>query len=119
VRLSQLCQDSGDIGAIYIGFLSSVSGGPYKVNTLNQVIIDQITAQASMLDAAPNGLFFDDESHGQVASNVNITNTAGAAEREHNTGTMTFTNVSWQGGFNRRSMRTSDIGVASTFPSFP
>jgi hypothetical protein len=117
VKVSRVCQDSGDVGGIYIGFLSSVSGGPYKVNTLNQVIIDTIAASASMPDAAGNGLFFDDESWNQVASNVNITNTAGAAEREHNTGGMTFTNVSWTGVFT--GVDTANIGVTSSFPSFP
>lgn len=112
-----LCQDSGDAAAMGIGGLSSMSGGPYVTNYINQVIVTDVNAHASMLDAAPNGLFTDNQTYGQTISNMVISNTQGTLFRiAVDSGEHTFTNCNFTGSYNAALIDTANIGVTSQFP---
>lgn len=105
-------QDSGDVGGVYSFCLNDV-GGPVPVNTWNQGIIDSVLAHASMTDQAPNGLFFDGGSSGSVGTNIKITNTSGAGFRSAGGVTFTLTNVT-----STAVVDTANIGTDVGFP-FP
>lgn len=118
VKVEDVCQDSGDRGAIGISFLSSPPGGPSQVpiNAITQVIVDGVNAHSSMTDTAPNGLYYDNHSSGQSATNMQVSDTQGDPQRYNDADGATFTNVSWLGGFNVNLMDTANIGVTATFP---
>jgi hypothetical protein len=114
VKLANFGQDSGDIGAIYIGQTGNV-GSP-QVNTFQQFTVDNSKANASMLDAAPNGVFMDDNSFQQIFKNANVTNSGGTDFRENNSDNGVTTNVSWTGGFSAALVDTWNIGTKGNFP---
>jgi hypothetical protein len=116
VRIHDVCQDSGDTGAIYTWGLESGSGGPYVQNTWNQLTIDGIHADSSMTDAAPNGFFMDDQTYGQIFTDVKITDTQGPARRNNNSGDHFYTNVTGVGTFDESRMDYANIGVKATWP---
>jgi hypothetical protein len=124
VLASSIMQDTGDAGGITISFLSSPAGGGSQVpvNTFEQNIITGCTAHASMLDAAPNGQFCDNDSSGQVFTNIQITSTQGNQFRLNSSDGPVLTNCSFlsngapNGSFNAGLMDTATIGVSSTFP---
>jgi hypothetical protein len=112
-----LCQDSGDAGAMGIGGLSSLTGGPYVTNYVNQVIVDNVNAHTSMLDVDPNGLFTDNQTYGQNIANMVISDTQGALYRiAADSGEHTFTNVNFTGAFNAALIDTPNIGLRPEFP---
>ncbi|MBO9605943.1 MAG: right-handed parallel beta-helix repeat-containing protein [Paenibacillaceae bacterium] len=105
--------DSGDTGAIYAFGISDDT--PYLTNTIDQVTIDNVYAHPSMSDYAPNGIFMDNDSNGQLFSNIKVTNTQNGAFRTNDSGSHSLTNVSWQAGFNDTLMDYNNIGLKSTF----
>jgi hypothetical protein len=110
LKISNMAQDSGDTAPIY-------SWGRSKAaNTVDQVTIDRVYAHPSMQDFAPNGVFMDNESSGQVFSNIKVTNTQGVAYRTNSSSGHTLTNVSWQAGFNDALMDYANIGSTADFP---
>lgn len=112
-KIAKFCQDSGDIGGLYVGETGD-SGTP-GINTFQQITVDSSAANASMADAAPDGVFTDDHSNVQVMKNISVTNSQGADYRS-NAGVMTETNVSWRGGFSAAGIDTWNIGTKSGFP---
>lgn len=119
--ISECCQDSGDVGGLGIGGISSKAGGPYLTNTVRQVTVDNIHAHPSMLDARPNGVFTDNQSYGQVFENVKVTDTQGVGMRINDSGEHTATNCTFNadgttnGSFNAALM-SPDIGLTDDFP---
>ena len=125
-KVQRFCQDSGDTGAVGCTGFSSINtpSGPWNTNTFNQIAVDSISAHASMIDAAPNGVFTDDQTNGQTFQNVQVTNTQGAQFRANGTDatTHTLTNTSFKsdgtanGAFNAGLMDTANIGTTGAFP---
>lgn len=111
--------DSGDTAPVYAWGLGP---GPapdpgYLVNTVNQVKIDNVYADPSMTDVAPNAVFMDNDASGQIIHNVLATNYQHAnAFRSNQSGDHNFANVSWGPGFNIGQMALAEIGLKSTFP---
>jgi hypothetical protein len=122
-KVNHVCQDSGDTGAVTTTALSSLVV-PYVTNTFEQMIIDSISATPTMPDAVPNGMFTDNETDGQVFTNIQVTNTQGNQFRANGTDatTHTYNNTSFKsdgtpnGSFNPALMDTANIGVTSNFP---
>lgn len=120
-RFLNFCQDSGDVGVIGLGGLSSINGGPVLTNTLSQVIVDGANAHPSMQDVYPNGIFTDNQSWYQVFQNVRVLNTQGNQFRINDSGGHTYTNTSFQSdgtpnpSFNPAAM-SSSIGLTASFP---
>ncbi|WP_307558301.1 right-handed parallel beta-helix repeat-containing protein [Paenibacillus sp. V4I7] len=110
LKISNTSQDSGDTASIYSWGRSAAA------NTVDQVTIDHVYADPSMQDYVPNGLFMDNESSGQVFSNMKITNTQGVPYRTNSSSGHTLTNVSWQAGFNDSLMDYANIGIKASFP---
>lgn len=110
IYVHDVCQDSGDCGAIGLSFFSRIGK-----QSVDQCLVDHITAHASMLDTAPNAVFCDNQSDGQAISNVYVTNTPGGAYRE-NDSTSTPVNCSWIGGFNIGLMDFPNIGTSYDNP---
>ncbi|MDQ0874649.1 hypothetical protein QFZ77_003308 [Paenibacillus sp. V4I3] len=110
LKISNTNQDSGDTASIYSWGRSAAA------NTVNQVTIDHVYAHPSMQDIAPNGIFMDNETSGQVFSNIKISNTQGAPYRLNSSSGHTLTNVSWQAGFNDSLMDYANIGIKADFP---
>jgi len=124
VLVEKMCQDSGDTGAVACSSLSSRGAGPYVQNTFSQMIVRNIQAHPSMTDYPPNGLFFDDETFNQAATNVQVSSTQGIAMR-YNAGTSgapVLTNCSFLSdgsanpSFNPALMDTANIGTTAAFP---
>jgi hypothetical protein len=123
VRLTDLMQDSGDNAALTIAVLNYQSDAIYPVNTFEQIIIDDVSAHASMTtDAAPNGVYCDSQTNGQTFINVQVTDTQGNQFRQHESGDHTLTNTSFlidgtpNGAFNTGAMDTANIGTTGSFP---
>jgi hypothetical protein len=75
---TDVCQDSGDRGAIGISFTSAeVTPAPNPNNTFNQVRVTGVYAHPSMLDTAPRGVYCDNHSQGTL-SNIDASDTQGA-----------------------------------------
>jgi hypothetical protein len=123
-KMYDLCQDTGDGGGYNVYGNGGRSGGPYGTNTLNQATIDNVWAHPSMPDIVPDGLYFDQDSWGQVLTNIEVTNVQGDERRNNQvlgvpvSGEHTETNCSWNGGFNPALMDYANIGLRPTFPSF-
>lgn len=118
VLAENFCQDSGDTGAVTMTALNNSA-----VNTVSQTIINNTAAESSMHDVAPNGGFCDDQTNGQVWTNVNVTNQgAGAQFRQNNSSGHVLTNTSFNadgtvnGSFNPALMDTANIGTTGSFP---
>lgn len=119
-KLTDLCQDSNDVGSLTFAFFSS-TGVPYIVNTVNQVVIAGANAHPTAAGVPPNGLFFDFQSMGQEISNMLVSDTQGAAKRD-NAGNQVFTNVSFTGSFDQTLLAApygnaaGTIGTTGAFP---
>jgi hypothetical protein len=127
IYIDGVMQGSGDGGAVSTAFLSSLTGGPYNVNTWNQIRIGAVLGiqvdGRQFTDTPPDGVYFDTETHGQQWSNTWVTNAQNGQEREFSTGDMVFSNVSWVGGFNSGLMDpvgnpslANNIGLGPGFP---
>lgn len=115
LKLYNGTQDSGDTGSVY-SFSSSRNTVPYNANTVEQVTVDNGYADPSVTDYAPNGVFMDLDTYGQIFTNMKVTNMQGTAYRQTITGNHTMTNVSWLAGFNDSLMDYANIGFSNTFP---
>jgi hypothetical protein len=114
LRITNFAQDSGDIGAVNSWGISDDL--PYLVNFFEQLIIENTRAHPSMTDFAPNGMFLDNDTNGQVLTDIEIRNSQGAAFRLNESGSHSLTNVSWQSGFDSSRMAYSSIGVRGDHP---
>ena len=114
LRITNCCQDSGDTAPIYAFGLSD--DPPYHVNRFEQLLIDDTHAHPSMIDAAPNGVFLDNDSQAQELIDIEVRNSQGAAFRLNDSGGHTLANVSWQAGFDPARMDYDTIGVRADFP---
>lgn len=125
VKAQNLMQDSGDGGSLTMSFLSSPAGGGSTItqNRFSQCIVDTAQAHSSMLDVAPpTGVFGDNDSSGQLADNVQVSNTQGNFFRNNGSDGWVCTNCSFltngsvNGSFNANLMETATIGTVSGFP---
>ena len=114
LRIHDVVQDSTDAGAVNAFGLGN--GTPYNGNTFQQLTIDDSHADPSTTDRRPDGIFMDQLTFGQTFTNVRVGDSDGPAYRENLTGSETFSNVSWQSGFNDAAIDYANIGVKSTFP---
>mgnify|MGYP001583607237 CR=1 FL=1 len=108
-------QDRGDVGAMGVGGYSSKPAGPFVINYFTNGRIDGSRAHASMTDFPPDGVFTDNQSAGQVLTNIKVSDVQGSAIRvAGDSGNHTVTNCSW-GAFDE-ALLAADIGVRSDFP---
>jgi hypothetical protein len=116
VRIEDVCQDSGDIGALYTWGLS-VAGTEPRVNRFTQVIVNGAISDPSMRDTAPNGVYVDEDSGVQHFEDIRVDNTAGDSYRLHDSPPQSLANVSWQPGYDDRLLDHAHIGVREDFPA--
>ena len=114
VRMHHASQDSGDTAPLYAFGISDDK--PYLTNTWEQITVSHARADPSMRDYAPNGVYMDNDSYGQTFKNVELSDTAGSAFHNNDSGSHSQTNVSWASGFDKSAMDYANIGVRSTFP---
>jgi Right handed beta helix region len=120
--IHDVMQDSQDGSAVYTFGLSTDSGGPFQVNTYNQILINnsRMHPQAGMSQGEttlPGAVFCDEGTWGQRFSNVKATNIQHPSPFKTNkSGATVLSNVSWQAGFNDAAMDYANIGVRNTFP---
>lgn len=123
-RLTDLCQDSGDVGGLGIGGISSRLGGPYLTSKFRNIVIDNVNADPSMLNPfTPTGVFTDNQSWVQEFTNVQVTNVQWNTKlRINESGGHTVTNCSFlsdtsdNGAFDASAME--ETGVTASFPVF-
>jgi hypothetical protein len=112
-----LGQDSGDMGAVHMAGISSLKIHP--VNTLENLLIEDIVAHPSMKDVKPNGIFFDYPQGvtDQVLRNIEIRGTT-TPFRVNNTDIRhIYENVSWKDGFDPGRVPRDAIGLRPDFPA--
>lgn len=125
--VERACQDSGDAGALHTANVS-VNVEPYNVNTYRQMIVRDTRRHPSVQDPSDsNGIFTDFESFGQHVEDVWILGTAtGVADYRFNAiqgadgglvPNHTFSNISWEAGFDSSRMETESIGLRPDFPA--
>ncbi len=114
--LYRLGQDSGDMGAIHMAGISTPDFRP--VNTLEQLLIEEIAAHPSMNDVKPNGIFFDypEGVTDQVLRNIEIRSTKVPFRTNRTDIRHTYENCSWREGFNAVRMEYNQIGLKADFP---
>lgn len=125
ILFQYLDQDSGDSNALGWDSLSSLTPTGV-VNTASQIIIDHVQANTSVRDISPFGVYCDDETWGQVMTNVEVTNAQGGLLHVGGSGatlsTPVVTNCSFNndgttnGSFNPALMDTANIQVTASFP---
>ncbi|MFC5404082.1 S-layer homology domain-containing protein [Cohnella soli] len=128
IYLHDAQQDGGDDGAFFACYLYKGSTN-YKPNYINQMLIDNVAANPSMRDIAPNGMNLDMGASGFELSNVKIVNPQ-HFNMEVNTITqygdkIKFTNTNVDFGshtnqlasFNDSLMEYDKIGVTTDYPS--
>jgi hypothetical protein len=112
----RLGQDSGDMGALHMAGISTPEIRP--VNTMKQILIEDVLAHPSMQDVRPNGIFLDYPGGvtDQVFRDIEIRNTE-VPYRANNTDIRhTFDNVSFRGEFDVNRMEYARIGLREDFP---
>ena len=130
VKFEFLGQDSGEMGALNFDSLSGVTP-KLVINTAQQVIINSIHVHPSVRDSPPGGILSDDQTDGQILTNIQVTNVDGPTY-QHNADTTvsTLTNTSFNfdgtvnGSFNAGLMDTANIGTLGSCgsispPCFP
>ncbi|BBH19488.1 hypothetical protein Back11_08330 [Paenibacillus baekrokdamisoli] len=128
IYLHDAQQDGGDDGAFFACYLYKGSTN-YKPNYMNQMLIDNVGANPSMTDIAPNGMNLDMGASGFELNNVKIVNPQ-HFNAEVNTTTqygdkITYSNTNIDFGshtnqlatFNDALMAYDQIGVTTEFPS--
>lgn len=115
LRISLVGQDSGDTGAVYAFQLSADSADP-RANSVAQVVISSVHADASMLGIPPFGVYMDNDSSGQTLGDIRVGDTAGPPFFQHSTGVMYLDNVSWEAGFDNSRIDDAHIGLRPDFP---
>lgn len=115
--IHEVCQDSGDTGAIDFVAISSIKdSGVYNVNRINQVLIVTANKHPNVLDTDPYGVFFDNETAGQILSNVEVRTTTGAGIGiSGSSGNHTLSNYTG-GSFSAGLMDYPNIGTRPGFP---
>jgi len=115
-HIRRVGQDSGDMGAVHMAGISSRTRKP--VNTLEQLVIEDIRAHPSMLDMAPNGIYFDytEGVVNQVVRNIDTPGTPGPFRSNRTTIGHVFENCSWLAGFEPARMEYEKIGLLPDFP---
>ncbi|GLY88551.1 hypothetical protein [Actinoallomurus iriomotensis] len=116
LKIAHVGEDSGDTGAIYAYGVQNFD--PHTMNSsVDQVTIDDVRADPSMVDAPPRGVHMDFGGCGFNFSNIQVTNVQGdqyhgpsAAECNE------FANDSWRDGFDTSKMRYDQIGLTAQFP---
>lgn len=116
LKIAHVGEDSGDTGAIYAYGVQNFT--PNTMNSsVDQVTIDDVRADPSMLDSPPRGVHMDFGGCGFTFSNIQVTNVQGdqyhgpsAAECNE------FANDSWRDGFDTSKMRYDQIGLTAQFP---
>lgn len=83
---------------------------------MEHVLVTNIYADSSMIDIAPNGVFMDYDSSGQIFQNIRVDGTAGGQYRQ-NAGPHTFENVSWKSGFDDTVLDEPQINLRPDFPT--
>ncbi len=117
IKILNVGQDSGDLGALTCNFFNRTG-----VNYFDQIIVDGVNAQSSVLDVPPVGFFTDNETNGQHLSNIQVTNTQGAQFRINDSGGHVYTNCSFlpdgsaNPSFNAALMDAANIGLTADFP---
>ena len=109
-------QDSGDMGALHMAGISTPDIRP--VNTMTQILIEDVLAHPSMQDVRPNGIFLDYPGGvtDQVFRDIEIRKTE-VPYRANNTDIRhTFDNVSFRGEFDADRMEYAKIGLREDFP---
>ena len=114
LAISNTAQDSGDTGALYT-FGLSARGSSSRPNTFRQIEIAGASADPSMTDLVPNGVFTDNDSPDQTFEDIRVTGTAGASYRANQAGPQHLINVSWESGFDA-SRLDGTIGLEQDFP---
>lgn len=115
-------EDSGDIGACIATFSFSSpttkvnASNADNVNTFSQNICDKANAVSGFAGTGPSGIFPDNQTSGQVYTNINVTNTTTPLSIAGDTGRLTFTNVVGATTFDPTKMDNAGIGVPSWFP---
>lgn len=114
IRIQRCCQDSGDTAPIYAWGISDDQ--PYLANTFEQLLIDDTRAHPSMTDYLPNGVFLDNDTNGQILTDIEVRNSQWSAYRTNDSSGHVLTNVSWQSGFDPSRMDYDTIGVRADHP---
>ena len=127
VYLHDCQQDGGDDGAFFACYL--YKGSNNKPNYVNQMVIEDVAANPSMTDIAPNGINLDMGASGMELSNVKVVNPQ-HFNIEVNTitqygDTIKFDNVNVDFGthtnhlaeFDDSKMEYDKIGVTTDFPA--
>jgi hypothetical protein len=107
--LHDVMQDSSHTGAI------NADGLARQTNRVEQVLIENVFHHPSCQDILPMGIHMDDESYGQIFSNVFVTNVQGAVFFTRNIDVHHFSNVSWKPDFDDSLMDYKNIGVTRDF----
>lgn len=115
-HLYRLGQDSGDMGAVHMAGISSKTVFP--VNYLENLLIEDIQADPSMQDIAPNAVFFDYPQGvtDQVLRNIDVRNTPQPYRTNRTNIRQTIENCSWQDGFDPSVIDYTQIGLRDDFP---
>lgn len=116
LKIAHVGEDSGDTGAVYAYGIQNFTPHPMN-SSVDQVTIDDVRADPSMLDAPPRGVHMDFGGCGFTFSNIQVTNVQGdqyhgpsAAECND------FANDSWRPGFDTARMQYARIGLTAAFP---
>ncbi len=115
-EIARSCQDSGDGAALYVFGLSEDGTTP-RQNTFHQLVIDRATADPSMRDLAPNGVFTDNDTGRQLFENIEVVDVVGEPYRTNEPAAQSFDNVSWLPAFDARKLDRSEIGLRDDFPA--
>ncbi|WP_314584763.1 cohesin domain-containing protein [Paenibacillus terrigena] len=125
IYLHDMQQDGGDDGAFFACYLYQGQTN-YKPNYINQMVIDNVGANPSMTDIAPNGMNLDMGTSGFELRNVKIVNPqhfnfeVGGYNAKY---TLTNTNIDFGTAYNQVAtfndslMDYANIGVGIDFPS--
>ncbi|WP_340006698.1 carbohydrate-binding protein [Paenibacillus sp. FSL K6-0276] len=125
VYLHDMQQDGGDDGAFFACYLYQGQTN-YKPNYINQMVIDNVGANTSMTDIAPNGMNLDMGTSGFELRNVKIVNPqhfnfeVGGYNAKYaliNTNIDFGTAYNQVATFNDALMDYANIGVGANFPS--
>ena len=116
LKIAHVGEDSGDTGAIYAYGVQNFT--PNTMNSsVDQVTIDDVRADPSMLDSPPRGVHMDFGGCGFTFSNIQVTNVQG--DQYHGPSAVEcneFANDSWRDGFDTSKMRYDQIGLTAQFP---
>jgi len=115
LRIAHMGEDSGDTGTIYAYGIQNFA--PHTDNSsVNQVLIDDVNADPSMVDAPPRGVHMDFGGCGFTFSNISVTNVQGDQYHGPSTECNDFDNDSWMDGFDASKLDTAHIGLTDQFP---